>query len=159
MTAKLVHDRAIAQAVSRRRRPTAAVRVRAQVRTCGTCGGQSVTGAGLLRVLGFPYQFSFHRLLHIHHLSSGGWYNGPISGRRTKWTQSHPTPRNLKLVHLIIQIMYRIFYTLSNEIPSVWQQCCAVYNPPVRTGAAIEMVDKRVDDKPSCATHALPFGA
>jgi hypothetical protein len=21
-----------------------------------------------------------------------GWYNGPISGRRTKWTQSHPTP-------------------------------------------------------------------
>jgi hypothetical protein len=25
------------------------------------------------------------------------WYNRPISGRRTKWTQSHPTPRNLNL--------------------------------------------------------------
>jgi hypothetical protein len=23
-----------------------------------------------------------------------GWYNRPISGRSTKWTQSHPTPRN-----------------------------------------------------------------
>jgi hypothetical protein len=44
---------------------------------------------------GFPWQFSFHRLLHIHHLSSG-WYDRRISGRRTKWTQSHPTPRNLK---------------------------------------------------------------
>jgi hypothetical protein len=22
------------------------------------------------------------------------WYNWPISGRRTKWTQSHPTPKN-----------------------------------------------------------------
>jgi hypothetical protein len=25
-----------------------------------------------------------------------GWYNRQISGRRTKWTQSHPTPRNSK---------------------------------------------------------------
>jgi hypothetical protein len=39
--------------------------------------------------IGFPCQFSFHRLLHIHHhhLSSGDG-----SGRRTKWTQSYPTP-------------------------------------------------------------------
>jgi hypothetical protein len=32
-------------------------------------------------------------MLH-NHLSSGA---GTISGRRTKWTQSHPTPRKLKL--------------------------------------------------------------
>jgi hypothetical protein len=25
-----------------------------------------------------------------------GWYNRPISGRHTKWTQSHPTPREKK---------------------------------------------------------------
>jgi hypothetical protein len=25
-----------------------------------------------------------------------GWYNRPISGSSTKWTQSHPTPRNFK---------------------------------------------------------------
>jgi hypothetical protein len=61
--------RAIAQAVSRRL-PTAAVRVRAQVRSCGICGGQSGTGAGFLRVLRFPCQFSF-QLLHNRHLSSG----------------------------------------------------------------------------------------
>jgi hypothetical protein len=42
--------RAIAQAVSRRF-PTAASRVRAQVRLCGICGGQSGTGARFLRVL------------------------------------------------------------------------------------------------------------
>jgi hypothetical protein len=35
---------------------------------------------------GFPCQFAFYRLLHIHHLSSGA---GTI-GHSTKETQSHP---------------------------------------------------------------------
>jgi hypothetical protein len=48
-----VLGRAAAQAVSRRL-STAAARVRAQVRSCGICGGQSGTGAGFLRVLRFP---------------------------------------------------------------------------------------------------------
>jgi hypothetical protein len=34
--------------------PTAAARVRSQVRSCGFCGGQSGTGVGFLRVLRFP---------------------------------------------------------------------------------------------------------
>jgi hypothetical protein len=50
--------------------PLRPARVRVQVRSCGICGGQSGTGAGFLRVLRFPCQFSFHRLLHIHHLST-----------------------------------------------------------------------------------------
>jgi hypothetical protein len=62
--------RAIAQAISRRL-PTAAARARVKVRPCGICGGSSDTGAGFLLVFGFPGQFSFHRLLHTHHLSSG----------------------------------------------------------------------------------------
>jgi hypothetical protein len=45
--------RAIAQAVSRWL-PTAAARVRTQVRSCGICDGQNGTGIGFLRVLRFP---------------------------------------------------------------------------------------------------------
>jgi hypothetical protein len=45
--------RAIVQAVSRRL-PTAAARVRAQVKSCGICDGQSGPGAGFLQVLRFP---------------------------------------------------------------------------------------------------------
>jgi hypothetical protein len=48
-----MYGRAIAQAVSRWL-PTAAARVRSQVRSCGIWGGQSGTGAGFLRVLQFP---------------------------------------------------------------------------------------------------------
>jgi hypothetical protein len=47
--------RAIAQAVSRRL-PTAVTRARAQVRSCGICGGQSGPWAGFIRVLMFPLQ-------------------------------------------------------------------------------------------------------
>jgi hypothetical protein len=52
-TTSLSDGRAIAQAVNRRL-PTAAARVRAQVRSCGICGGQSGTGEGFLRALTFP---------------------------------------------------------------------------------------------------------
>jgi hypothetical protein len=45
--------RAIANAVIRRL-PTAVTRVRAQVRLCVICGGQSGTGGGFVRVLRFP---------------------------------------------------------------------------------------------------------
>jgi hypothetical protein len=49
----LEFGRVIAQAVSRWL-PTAAARVRFQVRSYGICGGQSGTGAGFLRALRFP---------------------------------------------------------------------------------------------------------
>jgi hypothetical protein len=87
-------DRAIAQAVSRRL-PTAAGRVRVQVRSRGICSGQSGTGAGFLRVHRFPLPILIPPT--APHSSSSiirGWYNRPISGRRTKWTQPHPSPRN-----------------------------------------------------------------
>jgi hypothetical protein len=80
--------RAIAQEASRRLY-TAAARVRAQIRSCGICGGQSGIGVGFLRV----HRFSMPILIPpaAPHSSSiiRGWYNRPESGRRTKWTQSH----------------------------------------------------------------------
>jgi hypothetical protein len=60
--------RALTQAVSRRL-PTAAARVRAQVRSCGIFGEQSGTAAGFLRVLRFPLPILIPSLLHTHHLS------------------------------------------------------------------------------------------
>jgi hypothetical protein len=90
----VVKLRAIAQAVSGRP-PTAATPVQAQIRTCGICGEQSGTGAGFIRVLRFPLPILIP-LTAPHSPSSiiRGWYNRPISGRRTKRTQGHPTPRN-----------------------------------------------------------------
>jgi hypothetical protein len=67
MTYSSTQGRAIAQEVSGRL-PTAAVRVRSQVRSCQICGGKSGTGACFVsEYFGSPCEFSFHRLLHTHH--------------------------------------------------------------------------------------------
>jgi hypothetical protein len=76
--------RAIAQAVSRRLL-TASARVRAQVWSCGICGGQSGTGAGFLGVLQFPLPILITPTApHSSTCIIRGWYNRPVSGRRTK---------------------------------------------------------------------------
>jgi hypothetical protein len=88
----LCQGRAIAQAVSRRV-PTAVVRFRSQVRSCGICGGQSGTAACFLRVLRFTLPILTPPIAP-HSFTIRSWYNRPASGHRTKWTQSHPTPQN-----------------------------------------------------------------
>jgi hypothetical protein len=75
------------QAVSRPL-PTGEARVRAWVRSCGICGGQSV--------LGFPPPILIPPTAPHSSSIIQGWYNRPINGVHTKWTQSHPTPRNKK---------------------------------------------------------------
>jgi hypothetical protein len=89
----IVAGRAIAQAVSRWL-PRATAQVRALVRSCGICGGQSDTGAGFLRVLRFPLPILIPPIAPQSSSIIRGWYNRPVSGRRTKWTQSRPTTRN-----------------------------------------------------------------
>jgi hypothetical protein len=87
------HGRDIGHAVIRRL-PTAAVRVRAQVKSCGIFSVQNGTGACFLRVLLLPLLILIPPA--APHSSSSiirGWYNRSISDRRTKLTQSHPTPR------------------------------------------------------------------
>jgi hypothetical protein len=72
--------RAIAQVVSRRL-PTAAARVRAQSRSgnVGFVVNKVALGQVSSEYFGFPCQFSFHRLLPIHHhLSSGAGIIGQL---------------------------------------------------------------------------------
>jgi hypothetical protein len=83
----------IANAVSRPF-PTAAARVQSQVGSCGICGGLSDTGTSFLRVVRFPLPILIPPTAPRSSSIIRGWYNRPVSGRRTKWTQPHPTPRN-----------------------------------------------------------------
>jgi hypothetical protein len=90
--------RPIAQVVNRRL-PTAAAGVQSQVRSCGICNGQSGIGAGCLRVAEFLLPILIPPTTPQSSSSSSSsiirsWYNRPNSGRYTKWTQSHPAPRN-----------------------------------------------------------------
>jgi hypothetical protein len=86
-----VHGCTTVQAVSRRF-STAVDRVRAQVRSCGICGGQSGTGAGFPKSFDFPYPFSFLRLLHtLHNLLSSAGITGGIAAGVPSGLKSHPT--------------------------------------------------------------------
>jgi hypothetical protein len=61
--------------------PTAAAQVRAQVRSCGICGGQSRTGAGFLRVVRFPLPILIPPTAPHSSSIIRGWYNRPVSDR------------------------------------------------------------------------------
>jgi hypothetical protein len=84
---------AVSRAVNRRLL-TAAGLVRARVRPHGIWGGQSGTGPDFLLILLFSLPI-IPTSLHSSSMSIiRGYYNMPNSGWRTKWTRSHPTPRN-----------------------------------------------------------------
>jgi hypothetical protein len=62
-----------------------------EARSGGIRGGRSDTGAHFLRILQFPLP-NLIRPTPPHSTIIRDSYNRPISGRRTKWTQSHPHP-------------------------------------------------------------------
>jgi hypothetical protein len=70
-------DRPIAQAVSRRL-PTAAALVRAQVKSYVFVVDKVAVGQVFSEYFGFPCQFSFHRMVDTHHLSSGAGTTGQL---------------------------------------------------------------------------------
>jgi hypothetical protein len=73
--------------------PTAAAWVRAQVRPCGICGGQSGSGACFPRGLRFPLPIPILPTAPHSWFIIQCWYSRPVSGRRTKWT--HFIPRQV----------------------------------------------------------------
>jgi hypothetical protein len=73
----------------------AAARVQAQVRSSGICGVKWNWG-GFLRVLRFPLPILISLTAPNSSSFIRGWYNRPVSGRRTEWTQSHRTQRNVR---------------------------------------------------------------
>jgi hypothetical protein len=91
--------RAIAQTVSRRL-PTVVAQVRARVRSCGICGGQSGSGAGFPKVLRFPLPICIPPIAPQSSSIIWGWYNRPNSGRSTKWTQSHPMRKKKYMIRV-----------------------------------------------------------
>jgi hypothetical protein len=69
--------RAITQAVTRRL-PTTAAGVRARVRACGFCGGQSGTGEVFLRLLLFPLPIFIPPVAPHSSSIVRGWCNRPV---------------------------------------------------------------------------------
>jgi hypothetical protein len=108
-----VFGRAIAQAVSSWL-PTAAALVRAQLGSCGICGGQSGTGAGFLLLLLFPMPILIPPT-SPHSSIIRGPYNRPKSCRRAKWVQSHPPPRNKK--KSVSTLSFHLKLAFSSRIP------------------------------------------
>jgi hypothetical protein len=70
--------------------PIAAARVRARVRSCGICSGQSGTGTGFLRVLRFSLQNIPPTAPHSSQSSGAGTIGQIVD----KWTKSQHTQKN-----------------------------------------------------------------
>jgi hypothetical protein len=82
-------SRAIAQEVCRRL-PNAATRAQAQV---GFVVDKVALGQVFSKYFGFPCQFSFHRLLHTNHLSSGAGTVGRLAADVPSGLSLTPTPK------------------------------------------------------------------
>jgi hypothetical protein len=91
----LARGRVVAQAVNRRLF-TAAAWVRAHVRSCGICGGESEIRAGFLRMLRIPLPLISPAPPHSSSSIIRDSYSRPNSSRHTKWTQSHSDRKKRK---------------------------------------------------------------
>jgi hypothetical protein len=100
----IIIGRALAQELIRWL-PTAAAQVRAQVWSCGICGGQSGAWARFLRVLRFPLKiFIPPTAPQLPSPIIWGWYNRPV-------VAAVPSGHSLTPIRIIIKIvLYYIFF-------------------------------------------------
>jgi hypothetical protein len=90
--------------------PTTAARIRSQVGLCGICLGQCGTVTCISECFSFPCQFSFHRLLHTHHLSTGAGTVGQM-GPTCQVGSVSPPPQEMKKTSPLLPLRYQInFY-------------------------------------------------
>jgi hypothetical protein len=100
------------------RLPNAAARVRAQVRSCGICGGQSGTGGRYFRVLRFPLPILIPPTApHSSSSSSGAGTIGQLVADVPRGLNLNPTSRNKKRTTLIGS---RQLATRSEDVESYW---------------------------------------
>jgi hypothetical protein len=112
--------RATAQAVSRWL-PTAAARVRARVRSCEICGGQSAKVEGFSRVLRFPLPIFIPPIVPQSPSSSiiWGWYKRPTIAA----VPSGPslTPRIIIIIIISVVMTLIVFHDpLDHECDISW---------------------------------------
>jgi hypothetical protein len=72
-----------------------------------------------LRVLRFPLPILIPPTAP-HSSIIRGWYNRPNSGRRTKWTQSHHTPRNKKNKKRVVNVVFQVLTGITMESTIFW---------------------------------------
>jgi hypothetical protein len=95
MNKNLVENLSVIHAITEtvnRHFPIVAIRVRGRFNTWRIYGEQSGTWTGFLPILRFPLPITSPTALHTSSIIRG-WHNRQNSGRRTKWSQSHPTPQ------------------------------------------------------------------
>jgi hypothetical protein len=71
-------------------------------------------------VLRFPLPILIPPIASHSSSNIRGWYNRPVSSRRTKWTQSRTTPRNLKkprCCNVVVALI--VFLTIHGKVKAV----------------------------------------
>jgi hypothetical protein len=118
------------------------------VRSCGTCE-QSGTATGFLRVLRFPYEFSFLQLLHTHHTRTS-----PGAGTVG---QTMPDVTNGLTVTLNVgHILYlsdhsRVWCVLQHESWNIYKRVCESCSPyPVVTSGFINRLTVKLHLTTAC---------
>jgi hypothetical protein len=89
-------------------------------RSCWIYDGRSGTENGFVQLHWFPLPILIPPTAPHSSCIIWGWYNRPNSGRCTKWTQSHPTQRIIKIALLCVHPLLRCLVCCSGLAVGMW---------------------------------------